>query len=640
MPILLDFESRSRADLRRVGGRLYWEDPSTEALCCVLYDTDTGDVGLWLAGDPCPVSPGDVLAAHNAMGFDRFAAAAVWDVPIDGPWVDTAELARRAGLPGALDALGTRWLDIPKDKVASRFTRNLSSVRRPAGDIDADTWRGLTPTEKKQRGAQPTIDGAAMDRVVAYCVSDVEILAHGWDQLEPWLEVDEDTSAAERAVNDRGIGFDVKLARRLLECDAENRDKMLRKVGRKLAMSPGKVREIASSPVQFTEYTGAENAQKQTVAELVTQGGRAGAMAEARQALASIARGKLEAGLAHVSADGRLRDSHRYYGAHTGRWSQRGMQLHNMPRPADRFDGVDVDEFTEAFLAGDNSADREEIDLMLRACLVAKPGYTFVVCDFSGVEARALAWCAGDSGALEVFASDRDPYKTAAATIFGVPYDTIGKDEKRQAGKIAELACGYGGGANALLNMAAGMGIDLEASGVDAATVVKGWRRLHAPVVRFWREIENAFMSAVRGVPADVACFSFVPADDGSAVAAILPSGRPIVYEEAELTRGPYGPSPVYMNTKGFREHTYGGKLTENLIQALCRDLLAEALVRVERKGMHPVLHVHDEIVCEVPIRGASKSYDTLRGEMLKLSDWAQGFPIGASGHIARRYKK
>jgi hypothetical protein len=189
-PILLDFESRSRCDLKKHGGRLYWEDESTEALCCVLHDTDTGAREEWERGDPTPALVTHALendipyAAHNITGFDRFALWRLgWSTPARDervPLIDTSELARAAGLPGALDALGTRWLGIPKDKVASKFTVGLSSVRRPAGKgpevISEEDWRLLSKSDQRLLGRLPKCGPAEMVRVKAYCSSDVDIL--------------------------------------------------------------------------------------------------------------------------------------------------------------------------------------------------------------------------------------------------------------------------------------------------------------------------------------------------------------------------------------------------------------------------------------------------------------------------------
>jgi DNA polymerase len=327
MPILLDFESRSRADLKTIGGRNYWAHPSTQALCCVLYDTDTGEAGAWTEGDPCPVSPDDQLAAHNAMGFDRFGAERLgWRSASDPTWIDTSELARRAGLPGALDALGARWLGLRKDKEASKFTKGLSRPSRA----------------KKTLGQLPELTSDGIQRVIGYCASDVEILAHGWPLLSQWLDAgwENDVSRVDRIVNDRGIAFDRQLARRLLEEDARNAEMACEAGARELGAgwTAALVRAAANSPQQFAALARTADATAETIERILHDGGRtypreAYVLAGVRRAIASIARGKLEAGLARVSPDGRLRDMHRYIGAHTWRWSGRGMQLQNIPRP-------------------------------------------------------------------------------------------------------------------------------------------------------------------------------------------------------------------------------------------------------------------------------------------------------------------
>lgn len=684
-PVLLDVESRSRADLAAVGGRRYWEHPSSEILVVVWYDTATGDVGVWAPGMPWPFV-GRVLAAHNAHGFDRFALARYG---IDAPaWIDTAQLARRAGLPGALDALGTRWAGVAKDKDASRFTKALSAVRRPlgvrvardvlahacpkcgaaahepcvdgksrardphaprvrasvvtVGGIDAATWAALSPDERREHGTQPTIDAATMARVTAYCASDVAIMAATWPRLAQWLDVDADVGALDTRVNDRGVAFDAALARRLLAEDARNADAAIATAARALGWDAAAVRAAAMSPAQFCAATGAADAQAATIATLEHP------LADARKALASIARGKLLAGLARVHADGRMRDTLVYYGAHTGRWSGRGMQLHNLPRPAAYFEAlpegtpyphtinakgervVDVDRLAEDVLAG-RPCDADAIALLVRATLYAPPGRALVAMDFASVEARGTAWMAGDAAALDVFRSGRDPYKVAAAKVFECSYDAVTKAQ-RQIGKIAELACGFGGGPAAFKKFAHAFRVDVSA--LDLGAIVGAWRTLHAPIRALWYTCERAFRSACNGRPACAGPLEYVPSDDGTAVACFLPSGRPIVYNDASAGED----SLSYVGSRG-REHTYGGKLVENAVQATCRDLLAHAMLAIDARAP-VVLHVHDEVVVEVREADADAAARALRDAMLDAPAWAAGFPIDASGWIGRRYRK
>lgn len=636
MPILFDVESRSRADLRRVGGRIYWEHPASEVLCVAWYDTRTARIDVWTPGDAAPDWRDRDVAAHNAMGFDRFAIARLgWPVR---SWIDTSELARRAGLPGALEELGERVAGVPKDVIASRFTRGLSSVRRPR-EITPDAWRALSPAAKRERGRLPDVDAEALARVVRYCISDVEIMARAWPVLEPWLGVDADVAEVERAINDRGVAFDARLARALLRSDEAHSRRVLAEVACELGATAAEVAAAARSPAQFCAATGAADARKGTVALLDHP------LVRARQALSSIARGKLEAGLARVSLDGRMRDTHRYYGAHTGRWSGRGMQLQNLPRPARALEDLGDDAICALAdrVVGGYDATPDEVALLLRATLTASPGHRLVVCDFSGVEARALAWMARDADALEVFAAPgADPYCEMASVIFGVPAAEIGKGTRRTVGKIAELACGYGMGATKFGATAAAAGVDLGEAGVDAAAVVAAWRGRHAPIVRFWRALESAFGAAMVSGYAEVdapAPLRYVASATDADVALILPSGRPVVYPDARYADRDGRPSLAYRGARGV-EHTYGGKLAENAIQALCRDLLADALMRAERAGLCPVMHVHDEIVCDVPEERADAAYEQLRTIMTTPPAWAAGFPAGAAGYVARRYRK
>jgi len=368
------------------------------------------------------------------------------------------------------------------------------------------------------------------------------------------------------------------------------------------------------------------------------------------------------------------------------------MQLQNMPRPAPRFEklwkdlGIDkdavavgawIDALADRVTRGAYIPQQDEIDLLLRATICAAPGKTLAVCDYSGVEARALAWASGDLKALEVIASGKDAYKIEAANIYGCSYDDVDK-AMRGIGKVAVLACGYGMGH---AKMYANNSAALDAAGIDPKEVVDAWRKLHAPSVRFWRDCEDAFALAIGGHASRVSCFDFCPSADGLDVAIYLPAGRPIVYREARFDADkprygkqgiifhagntedssakptPFCPhcwrtlpkpakkQPYVCQTHGevepaMRTRTYGGKIVENLIQAMCRDLMADALVRVDDAGLSPVMHVHDEIVCEVDGAQGAVALEYLHEIMTTLPGWAAGFPVGAAGFHARRYRK
>ena len=629
-PVLIDFESRSRADLKKIGGRNYWAHPSTHPLCCAWHDSATGIKGMWRPGDP-PLT-GRVLAAHNAHGFDRFGAEALNFQAVG--WVDTSQLSRVAGLPGALDELSARMGVAAKDKAASRFTVSLSTCHRPPS-VSAKDWDTFTADQKHAFGVQAAYTPEAQAVVEPYCALDVQILAEALPGLLWWEQFDQDARRVDTIVNDRGVCLDVDLARALLRCDAENSQTVLASVAAELGWTVERTANAARSPKQFCGATGLPNAQAATLENCEHP------LARARGALASIARGKLAAGLALVGPDGRLRDTHRYYGAHTGRWSGRGMQLQNMPRPAKALEDLSVEDIcrgADACKAG-HLATQSEIDVLLRACLTASPGNTFAVCDFTGVEARALAWVAGDRRALEAFAAydnktGANPYSIMGAHVFGVSVDQAKKGTyEYNIGKILELACGYGQGAARFVETTWKMGrvrLDLAL----AKEAVRAWRQLHAPIVGTWAAVEKGFRDACYGVPSKVGPFEFTPFGQGLAV--ILPSGRPIIYNQPRICADG---SLEFLGTHG-QEYTYGGKLVENLIQAMCRCLMADSLVRAEAAGLAPVMHVHDEIVCDVSAAAGREAYEYLRNLMITLPDWARGFPIGAAGWFGPRYHK
>lgn len=687
--ILLDVESRSRADLKTVGGRGYWLHPSSEVLCLSWYDVTAGggvgSITTWTPGTAWPWWAEAhkrrlndvVLVAQNMTGFDRFALERLGWMPHDAydQWVDSAVCARRAGLPGALDALGTFWLDIPKDKDASKFTKGLSTVRRPVkktahrsvmGEaIPPEIWKVMSTEDRRELGALPELTPEALARVRAYCESDVAIMVHGWPLLEPWLDFEPDVLLACNRLNDRGVCYDVELARRLLEEDARNGDQVVREVAEYLDEDPDEVRAAANSPAQFVALTGAPNAQKDTVAAMYAADpdSPSGQLARARMALASIARGKLLAGLARVGSDGRLRDTQRYIGAHTWRWSGQGKQLQNMPKPDEelfgKWEDAEICARAEEVLAG-GRATQEEVDLLLRATITAPRGRSLVAADLTGIEARALAWYAQDRVSLETIRKGLDPYCVEASNIYRVPYDQVDRKLHRPAGKVAVLACGYQGWVGAIESMAASQGIDLEAIGVTAKDVVTSWRSNHKETVRFWKDVEDAFKDVIRGdcTPEGIAvgykdAFVITPSKDGRDVAIWMPSGRPLVYNRCKLhrERDKYRPGKFRESISfiGIREQgrgfgqvwTYGGKLVENIIQAVCREFFAHAFAEAEKSPLlSPVMTVHDELVSECETRKAKQALAETNRILTTPPLWEPGFPLDASGFIARRYRK
>jgi DNA polymerase len=634
-PVLVDFESRSRCDLKRRGGRVYWEDPSSEAIVAVLCNTETGEAQVWEPGDRTPNLA--LAVAHNATTFDRHAAQACgWRVE---RWLDSSHMARRAGLPGKLDALAKRWLGRPKDDTGSKLTKGLSRVSRA----------------KKTLGQLPEITPEIRARVTAYCVDDVGVMVDAWPRLAEWIDVDADVAEADAAINERGIRLDTELVDAMLKAIERDQERACEETANALdhigaQWTAELARDAAMSPAQLCKITGLPNAQAKTLDDIIrAQGDRAHPLLKLRRALASIVPGKLRAALERVSPDGMLRDSHHYMGAHTGRWSSKGMQHHNLPRVSFEDDahaiGWDVADYIEALVDGvkhGQTLSKKQFDGLLRAVLCADDGQTLCTLDYGGIEARCLAWAAGDAKALDVFRAydagqGPNPYCIAATGIFG---RAVTKKEKTEygVGKIAELMLGYGAGANKYAESCEKAGVDLIAAGVDAEDVVRTWRKARAHVPKLWRDCEHAFAAACNGKRAVAGPWVYEP-HDGVDVWCVLPGGRPIVYSEARATRDSRGWDLSYQGHL-FRDHVYGGLLVENAVQATCRDFLADALVRCERDGLRPQLHVHDEVVCGVDDALADEGLAAMREIMSDPPDWADGMPIVLEGFKGKRYRK
>jgi len=315
VPTFVDFETRSKVSLKKVGGRHYAHHPSTELVCCVLRKGD--DYEVIAGGRGVPRKPklytGGVLAAHNATGFDRHVWAALgWPEPDE--IVDTSELARLAGYPKAsIEWLGEHLVGIPKDKAGNALTKSLSRVNKRTGEFSvALTW-------------------PVLQRVIEYCKIDVDVMADSWTEaLHIFYQADiPGLNRVDRAIIDRGMCFDSDLAQFLIECDAALVGGVLEAAG----VTVKQVRSVPQLRARLAELGApVPDCKAPTIEALLDhEDPEVATLAAARLGVSTIAAGKLKAGLALVSSDGRLRDTLRYYAAHTGRWGGKGMQLQNLP---------------------------------------------------------------------------------------------------------------------------------------------------------------------------------------------------------------------------------------------------------------------------------------------------------------------
>jgi DNA polymerase len=391
-----------------------------------------------------------------------------------------------------------------------------------------------------------------------------------------------------------------------------------------------------------------------------------------RQEAGKASTAKLETMLRLASDDGRVRNSLQYHGAATGRWAGRGIQPHNFPRD------VPKNAVVEKMLALLRAGEGRYIDMAyepvmnvisrcLRGFLVPAPGRVYLQSDYSSVEGRGTAWFSGEDWKIEAFkAADAGTgpgmYELTYAKSFGVPVESVlNPSHERQIGKVMELAFGYQGGKGAFHTMGRAYGVtesDERADGFKRA-----WRDAHPATRSVWRELEWAAIGAVQnpGEPfyAGHADRMVTYKKVGTFLWCLLPSGRALCYAYPKILEGEYGPQLTYFTvpstndvkrgnilddpantTTWARVATYGGSLLENIIQAVCRDLLTDAMLRLESAGIPVVLHVHDEIVCEVSTMRAESAQRTMQRIMNSAPAWAEGFPLKADCVVLTRYGK
>ena len=347
--------------------------------------------------------------------------------------------------------------------------------------------------------------------------------------------------------------------------------------------------------------------------------------------------------LASRNNDGRVRGAFVYCGAITGRWTSPGLQFHNLPKNREV---EQVYACLSLFNRGDLDLIRHEYgDVMaaasscVRATLVPDTGKEFICADFNSVEGRVREWLVGDEAALAVYREGGDLYKVNAAQIYDVDFDSV-SDNQRQVGKVAELALGYNGGIDAFTRMGMKYGVELPKD--EIGRIVRQWRSAHLKTTRMWYELDRRAKKAIRH-PGETPTYRGISFKyDGLLLQMRIPSGRTLCYRSPEIAwvKKKWGrtKSILYLSDNGAKKELYGGTLTENLTQAVARDLLANAIFNVEEHGYPVVLHVHDELVAEVP--EGFGSVEELCDLMCRLPPWAAGLPLKAEGWRGKRYRK
>jgi DNA polymerase len=607
----LDLETYSTVDLRKATPYAYAEDPEFKILMCA-WSNDGKNVHVAFTEREIFDIPGlwdeDVIkVAHNAP-FERICLSAFGGMGV-GHYLpaemfhDTQAIAAELGYPQGLDALGKALGGEQKDSAGTALINLFCKPNR----------KGVRNTER----THPDKWKAFVD----YCRQDVVTLIDVDHRLGDWpTDRERRVYLADQVINDTGIRIDVDLARAAVEA-AENNQMVHELEFSSLTgvVNPGSTVQV----MDWADAIGLDigNLQKETIEKALsdeTLDQPVKRALELRQELALVASKKFGTALTSVSPDGRLRGSFRFFGAHTGRWAGRGTQVHNLPREA--FDNEADTELAIAELKAGEGASALDLKRLVRP-LFRIDG---AVVDYSAIEARVIAWLAGEDWALKAFYDGRDIYVETAKRMGNLT---------RAQGKVAVLALGFAGGINSLRVMGAKGDDD------ELKALVYQWRNANPHVVRLWRAMENAVEYGGKVGP------QLNITRHGEDMALHLPSGRAIWYHGVRWEKYTIQTDEGKVQKEGWRYDdpkpphrrigTYGGRLTENATQAVARDILAEALVRLVDRGYKPVGHVHDEILLE-----DTSDVDEVTKVMCEVPDWATGLPIDGEGFSCRRYRK
>lgn len=642
--INIDIETYSTEPLPKCGVYKYTESPDFEILL-FGYAVDGGEVRVidLTAGETIPAEIIDALTddtvikwAYNAQ-FERICISRFLGMPTGqylspASWHCTMVWAATLGLPLSLDTVGTVLkLDKQKMKEGKELIRYFCT---PSKSRDGQLIRHY-PKDAPERWAI----------FKAYNKRDVETEMGIQSKISkfPVSDTEWDNYTLDQKINDRGIMLDMPFVRNAIRCDNEFRDTHLSMAQRLTGLNN------PNSPVQLKEWLSeqgveTESLSKQTVAELIeSTDGEVEKALVLRQVLAKSSVKKYTAMETVVGSDSRARGLIQFYGANrTGRYAGRLIQVQNLPQNH----LPDLQEVRTLVRGGQFQAVEmlydsvpQVLSELIRTAFIPKPGCKFYVADFAAIEARVIAWMAGESWRMDVFKNGGDIYCASASQMFHVPVEKHGVNgHLRQKGKIAELALGYGGSVGALKAMGA---LNLGLQEGELKPLVDAWRKSNPRIVQFWWGIDRAAKDCIRErKPTETHGIRF--SYHSGMMFIQLPSGRKLVYVKPRIGRNQFdGESITYYGIgeqkKWLQLETYGPKLVENIVQATARDILAEAMMRLSRCGYNIVMHIHDEAVIEAP---EGTSLDHICSVMAECPRWTTGLLLRADGYICDFYKK
>lgn len=665
----IDLETYSTVSIGAAGSYRYILDPSFEILLFAysldgmpveVIDVASGQViPLWLKN--ALKNPLYIKHAYNAA-FEWFALSKYLGWLPPDQWRDTMLHALYCGYPASLDAAG-RAMGLPEDK--KKLTTGKALIRyfcvpcKPS-NANGNRTRNLPKHDPakwklfKEYNGQDVVTEMEIDRRL----SAFPVPAFVQKQWETDL-----------TMNARGVAADMEMVSGALVIGATVKSQLMAEARQLSGLdNPNSIKQLAQwltdatdSDAEITSVT------KETVATMLKQPQPANVqrMLEIRQELGKTSTKKYDALETCIADDGRVRGLLQFYGANrTGRWAGRLVQVQNLPRtythPLPPARQLVKDRNIDGLRLMYGSIN-DTLSQLIRTAFVATPGNVLIDADFSAIEARVISWLAGQEWRLEVFRTHGKIYEASASQMFHVPIEKIKKGNPeyalRQRGKVAELALGYQGGVSAMRRMDTGHNLD-DLSDDEVKGIVDRWRETNSMIRDLWNIVDSAAVTVItnggaqtiRSETTDAVVTLACELDviTGTRYMTILlPSGRKLYYPSPEIGVNRWGnPSVSYMGqnqtTKRWeRVETYGGKLVENIVQAIARDCLAIAIENLEAQGLHVVFHIHDEVVIDTPAwAGEDTMLDTVTKIMTKPIPWAQALPLNADGWVDKFFKK
>lgn len=657
----IDLETYSDVNLKKAGLYRYVQNPAFEILLFAYsFDGAPTQVIDMAQGEKIPLEvihaltdPQCLKHAYNAA-FEWYCLSKYMGAQLPpSQWRDTMLHGLYAGYTAGLDATG-RALGIPEDKqklttgkaliryfcVPCKPTKANGGRTRNYPHHDPEKWALF----KTYNGQDVVAEMEIERRLSVFPVPD--FVQKQWE--------------TDLLINARGVAVDMDFCEGALELGetirAQLTDEAVQLSG---LQNPNSVKQLAR---WLSAETGDDitTLRKETIKELL---GRDNAdhvqrMLEIRQELGKTSTKKYDAIEAAVCDDGRVRGLLQFYGANrTGRWAGRLVQVQNLPRTY-----TEPLEFARELVKGRKldalrtvyGSPNDTLSQLIRTAFVAAPGNVLIDADFSAIEARVISWLADEEWRLEVFRTHGKIYEASASQMFGVPLERIKKGNPeyslRQRGKVAELALGYQGGVPAMRQMDTGK-LLADLPDEEIKDIVDKWRNTNPKIRNLWYSFNDAAIRVIQnGGSLRVRCCTFARECDcirGTTCMTIsLPSGRKLYYVEPAVGENRWGgPSITYMGVndknKWGRIETYGGKLVENVVQAIARDCLAQAIEHLEAAGLPVVFHIHDEVVIDT---AAFDTNDAMLDKVVKIMStpipWAEGLPLGADGWVGAFFKK